>query len=115
MGIVCLTKRFSGAALRDQVLLAGANPVFVLRSRRADAGNPGYVDILLVGGGIDCADAAPLEQRLRQFDAGNYRYGALLFAGNRYLADLFCRRFPKTRVVPNPLAGPTCQQNKLRL
>lgn len=103
VGIVCLTRRFSGAALRDQILLAGANPVFVLDFDEP-AGNPGYVDILLVGGGIDCAEAAPLEQKLRQFDAGNYRYGALLFAGNRYHAESFCRRFPKTRVVPNPIA-----------
>lgn len=103
VGIVCLTKRFSGAALRDQILLAGANPVFVLDFDE-DAGNLGYVDILLVGGGIDCIDAAPLEQRLKRFDAGKYRYGTLLFAGNRYLADSFCWRFPKTVVVPNPLA-----------
>ena len=105
VGIVCLTKRFSGAALRDQVLLAGANPVFVRDLDEKDGSNLGYVDLLVVGGGIDCANAAPLEQRLRGFDAGSYRYGALLFAGNRHLSDLFCHRFPQARVVPNPLAG----------
>ena len=59
---------------------------------------------LLVGGGIDCADARPLEQRLERFDPDKYRYGALLFAGNKYLGDVFCRRFPSAVVVPNPLA-----------
>jgi hypothetical protein len=103
VGIVCLTENFSGAVLRDQVLLAGANPVF-LRTFDEDGGNPSYVDILLVGGGIDCSDAAPLERRLRSFNADNYRYGVLLFSGNRYLADLFCHRFPSAVVVPNPLA-----------
>ena len=104
VGIVCLTKRFSGGVLRDQILLAGANPVFVVDFEE-DAGNVPYVDILLVGGGIDCIDAAPMEQRLKRFDAGNYRYGALLFAGNRYLGDSFRRRFPKARQVTNPIAG----------
>jgi hypothetical protein len=103
VGIVCLTKYFSGAVLRDQVLSAGANPVFV-RDFDEDGENPSYVDILLVGGGIDCPDAAPLEHRIRRFQPENYRYGALLFAGNKYLADMFCGRFPRARVVPNPLA-----------
>ena len=103
VGIVCLTQRFSGAVLRDQVLLAGANPVFV-RDFDEDGGNPSYVDILLVGGGIDCVDAAPLQDRLRLFNAENYRYGALLFAGNKHLADMFCQRFRSASVVPNPLA-----------
>src|SRR6185312_10469211 len=66
IGIVCLTKHFSGAALRNEVLSAGANPIFV-RSFDEDGGHPGFVDILLVGGGIDCEDAAPLEERLRRF------------------------------------------------
>ncbi len=100
---MCLTQRFSGAVLRDQVLLAGANPVFV-RDFDEDGGNPSYVDILLVGGGIDCIDAAPLERRLERFNAEDYRYGTLLFAGNRHLADPFCDRFPSAVVVPNPLA-----------
>ena len=103
VGIVSLSKYFSGAVLRDQVLLAGANPVFV-HDFDEDGGNPANVDILLVGGGIDCDDAAPLEQRLQRFDPEKYRYSTLVFAGNKYLADLFCERFPRTRVVPNPLA-----------
>ncbi len=103
VGIVSLSKYFSGAVLRDQVLLAGANPVFV-HDFDENGSDPGYVDVLLVGGGIDCDDAAPLEQRLRRFDPEKYRYGTLVFAGNKYLADSFCERFPRTRVAPNPLA-----------
>ncbi len=103
VGIVCLTKHFSGAALRNEALLAGANPVFVQVLGEND-GHPSYVDLLLVGGGIDCPDAAPLEQRLRRFAPEKYRYGALLYAGNKYLADSFLARFSNAILVPNPLA-----------
>ena len=103
VGIVSLTKHFSGAVLRDQVLLAGANPVFV-HDFDEDGGNPSHVDVLLVGGGIDCDDAAPVEQRLKRFDPERYRYRTLVFAGNKHLAEMFCARFPRARVAPNPLA-----------
>ena len=36
VGIVCLSKIFSGAVLRNQVLAAGANPIFVHRHGRGD-------------------------------------------------------------------------------
>ena len=63
VGILCLTEHFSGATLGNQVLLAGANPVFAcgLDDR---TGNTDHVDILIVGGGIDCAEGAPRELRL---------------------------------------------------
>jgi len=103
VGIICLSKHFSGAALRNQILLAGANPEFVHDLDEAD-GDVRRVDILLVGGGIDCADAAPAERRLRAFDPGRYHYGAMVYAGNRFLAADFKRRFPATTVIANPLA-----------
>jgi hypothetical protein len=103
VGIVCLTKHFSGRVLRDQVLLAGANPVFVHTFDEAMK-DAGYADILLVGGGIDCDDAAPMEQRLLSFDAGKYRYGTLAFAGNKHLVTQFCNRYPSALIVTNPLS-----------
>ncbi len=103
IGILCLSPHFSGAALRNQVLLAGANPVFV-HSLDDQPGTFDYVDILIVGGGIDCEDAAPLERRLRAFEPQRYRYGSLVYAGNRYLASLFVELFPAANVIPNPLA-----------
>jgi hypothetical protein len=102
VGIVCLSKHFSGAALRNQVLLAGANPVYVHDLDEA-TGDPRRVDILLVGGGIDCADASPAEHRLQRFDPARYRYSAMVYAGNRFLADGFAQRFPGTTVIANPL------------
>ena len=103
VGIVCLTEHFSGATLRNQVLLAGANPVFVC-GLDDQTGNPDHVDILVVGGGIDCAEGAPLEQRLRRFDASKYRFSALAYAGNRHYADLFLELFPQAAVIVNPLS-----------
>ena len=103
VGVVCLSKRFSGAAMRNQVLLAGANPVFVDDFEDQDE-NLSHVDILLVGGGIDSADAGPLERRLRALDVNRYRFGSLLYAGNSHLAELVLDRFPRAAIVPNPLA-----------
>jgi hypothetical protein len=103
VGIVCLSKLFSGAVLRAQVLLAGANPVFVHDFDDAQ-GHAERVDILIVGGGIDCADAGPLETRLAAFDPQRYRYGSLIYAGNAPLAALVRARLPDAIVVDNPLA-----------
>lgn len=102
VGIICLSKHFSGAALRNQVLLAGANPEFVHDLDEA-FGDTRRVDLLLVGGGIDCADAGPTERRLNAFDPDRYRFGALVYAGNQFLADAFVLRFPGTLVIANPL------------
>jgi MutL protein len=102
VGILCLTKRFSGVALRNQVLLAGANPVYV-RDFDEPGGDPRRVDILLIGGGIDCADADPFARRLQRFDPGQYNYGALVYAANRHLAAAFHGRFPTATVIDNPL------------
>ncbi len=104
VGIVCLSKHFSGAAIRNQALLAGANPVY-LRDFDEPGGDQSKVDILIVAGGIDCGDAGPLEERLRKFDPGLYRFGALAYAGNASLAAMFVDLFPGASVIGNPLAG----------
>lgn len=102
VGIVCLSQHFSGAALRNQVLLAGANPVFVHDLDEA-MGDARRVDILLVGGGIDNDDAAPAALRLQSFDPSRYGHAALVYAGNRHLAAAFMQRFPQAVVIANPL------------
>jgi hypothetical protein len=102
VGIVCLSAHFSGSTLRNQVLLAGANPVFV-HDLDGAVGDPRRVDILLVGGGIDCVDAAPAAQRLARFEPSRYAFATMVFAGNRFLADDLVRRFPVTTVIANPL------------
>ena len=103
VGIVALSHYFSGAVARNQVLLAGGNPIFVC-SMDEETAHRSSVDILLVIGGIDCADAAPLRQRLQRFEAGNYRCTTLAYAGNKYLADDFVARNPGATVISNPLA-----------
>lgn len=104
VGIVSLTKHFSGSAMRNEVLLAGANPAFV-HDLDEETGSPQAVDILIVGGGIDCEDAGPLAERIARFDPSRYRFASLVYAGNRFLAAEFRRRFPSAAVVDNPLAN----------
>ena len=102
VGIVCLSKHFSGAALRNQVLLAGANPEFVHDLDEAE-GDLRRVDILLVGGGIDSEDAGPAQRRLDRFEPSRYRFGTLVYCANRFLASAFTGRFPQAVVIDNPL------------
>lgn len=104
VGIVCASKRFSGSTMRNQVLLAGANPEY-LHDLDETAGDSRRVDILLVGGGIDDEDAAPVARRLQAFDPGLYRYGTLVYAGNRFLAESFAQRFDRVVVIDNPQGG----------
>jgi hypothetical protein len=103
VGVVALTRHFSGAVARNQVLLAGGNPVFVLGLGECAAPLE-TVDILLVLGGIDCADAAPLLERLRRFDARRFRFGRLVYAGNKSLTDDFLAMNPDATIIDNPLA-----------
>lgn len=104
VGIVSLTEHYSGAALRNQVLSAGANPIFVdcldSQALRIDS-----VDVLIVGGGIDCPDADPMRSRLDRFSAAEYRYGALMYCGNRFIADDFRSRFPDAFIIENPMTN----------
>ena len=65
VGIVCLTEIFSGSLLRNQALLAGANPIFVYTFANCQQ-DARYVDVLVVGGGIDSPDSGPLGDSLRQ-------------------------------------------------
>jgi len=102
VGIVALSPLFSGAALRNQVLLAGANPEYVLPLDDA-RGDPRRVDVLLVGGGIDEPDAGPAAALLEAFDPLQYRFASLVYCGNRFLAGRFSARFPHAHVITNPL------------
>ena len=103
VGIVCLTPLFSGAVFRNQVLLAGANPIYV-HDYDQDGGDLRPVDILLLGGGIDCSDAAPFGERLARFRAQNYRYGTLIYAGNKHFAEVVTQSCPEAVVIDNPLS-----------
>jgi MutL protein len=102
VGIVCLSPLFSGVVLRNQVLLAGANPEFVHSFDEA-RGDSRRVDVLLVGGGIDEDDAGPAAALLASFDPSRYAYDRLVYCGNRTLAPSFLQRFPDARVIDNPL------------
>lgn len=103
VGILCLSRQFSGAALRNQVLLAGANPIY-LHEFDEEASSSAPVDILLIGGGIDCDDGQPLLDRIEKLDLDRFSYRSLMYAGNRHAAPLLKKRFPDVHIVPNPLS-----------
>lgn len=107
VGIICLTDYFSGAVFRNQVLSAGANPMFV-HDMEKESSDFNYVDILLVGGGIDCESFALLEERLRRFNPERYHFGSLVYAGNSLYTILFTQLFPDAKVIANPLAETLC-------
>ncbi len=102
VGIVALSPLFSGTALRNQVLLAGANPEYLHTFGHLD-GDMRHVDILLVGGGIDEADSGPAAQLLELFEASRYSYSAIVYCGNKYLAERFKSKFQQARIIDNPL------------
>ncbi|MFK8016064.1 MAG: glutamate mutase L [Gammaproteobacteria bacterium] len=102
VGVLCLSEPFSGAALRNQVLLAGANPVFV-RAFDDPPQSKTRVDLLVIGGGIDCEDAQPLRDRLRALDLSAYEYGAVVYAGNRFAAEELRPCTVPIHCVENPL------------
>ena len=103
VGILCLTSNFSGTALRNQALLAGANPVFV-KSLDDNERDPRYVDVLLIGGGIDCTDSGPLQDLLENLSLDQYRFGSAVFAGNKHLARVVQKKCPELNIIDNPLS-----------
>lgn len=104
IGIVSLTSRYSGAILRNQALLAGANPLYVQTLSQLTA-DPTNVDVLLIGGGIDCRDVGPAQDLLRAFPVDDFNFGTLIFAGNKHLAGEFSRKYPNTHIISNPITG----------
>ncbi|MGH8218548.1 MAG: glutamate mutase L [Steroidobacteraceae bacterium] len=103
VGILCLSKEYSGSAVRNQVLLAGANPVFV-DSFDEEPSAHGMVDLLIIAGGVDCPDAAPLRTHLERFDPARYRFRTLVYCGNRFESAALLDRFADAIVIANPLA-----------
>lgn len=103
VGILCLTQSISGAVLRNQALLAGANPLFV-KSLNDSVVDPQTIDVLLVGGGIDCADIAPLAKQIKQISPGEYAPNSIIYCGNKYARPLISELYPEARFIDNPCA-----------
>lgn len=103
VGIVCLTKRFSGNVAKNLALAAGGNVLFT-----DDVDHPSKelpeVDALIVVGGIDSPDADHMRGQMAKFDDSTYSYQTLVYAGNEYLASEFTSKFPHASVVANPLS-----------
>ena len=105
VGIVCLTERFSGNLTRNLALAAGANINFVEVIDHKEKNILPPVDALIVVGGIDCPDVKKMKEKLNNFDTGRYKFQILLYAGNKYLAKEFKRRYKQAIIVKNPISS----------
>ena len=104
VGIVCLTKLFSGEIVKNYSLSIGANVLFVELLDNKLNNVYAEVDILLVVGGIDCKDMQIMKERMLSFEDSKYTYNKLFYAGNSHYAKDFKKLYPKTIIFPNILS-----------
>lgn len=101
VGVIAMTKTFSGEVVERLSLAAGANVLFNLVV--SDVNDAPDVDVLVVTGGIDCVTAPRLRAKFHALNFTNIRFRSLFYAGNNYLADDFRRAYPNMIQVANPL------------
>lgn len=104
VGVVCLSGSYSGWVYRNQVLLGGANPIFIHEITNPESSLQ-HVDVLIVGGGIDCPDNEAMRILIENFSPQDYSYGTLVFAGNKFLANDFRSKFPDAKIIDNPMTN----------
>lgn len=106
VGMICLTKRFSGEIAAKLMQRVGANLRYIhdLRETR-DPGAVPPVDVLVVVGGVDGNANPRAAAAFRELDLGPYRYQKLVFSGHSECAAGFAARCPGAVVVPNPMNG----------
>ncbi len=102
VGVIALSTSYSGAILRDQALLGGANPMYV-QPLEDMTPQPDYVDVLLVGGALEGIPSAAMTKLVESFSPDLFNFGRLAFAGNGTLAEAFGRRFPDAIIIDNPM------------
>lgn len=115
VGVLGLTRSFSGAAAAHLALSAGAN---VVVSHSFDEGNEGQMvdlDVLIVTGGIDCTDTPRLKSRICSLSLSGYRYKSLLYAGNIHMFEAFRYRYPDAIFVDNPMGTDLSLSNEALL
>jgi hypothetical protein len=104
VGVVCLSKRFSGAGAAHELEAVGANIRYILELRELAAAGPApHVDVLVVVGGVDAYPNARALAALREADLSALPHDKLLFAGHAAAAAAFCARHPGAEAVANPM------------
>ncbi len=103
VGVLGLTRTFSGAVAAHLALSAGANVVVSHVIGEVNDGPIVDLDVLIVTGGIDCVETPRLEKRICSLNLTRYHFKSLLYAGNRYMYESFRRHHPEAKAVDNPM------------
>ncbi len=102
VGLISLTRRFSGAVAKNIILSAGANLLF--HKNLSDdyfQGRNEAVDLLVITGGVDLHGMASLEKRLAALDLNKYHFRHIIYAGNQYIFDRLFAHRPEVQQVDN--------------
>jgi len=106
VGIVCLTRRFSGAAAAHSLAIVGANVVYIRELRELahsgtiTAGAP-PVDVLVLVGGVDAFDNERAVAAFLDADLSALSYDRIMFAGHRAAAERLSQHHPDLEIVSN--------------
>lgn len=110
IGLLCLSRRFSGAILQRTLQAIGAHVAYGVTWH--EACSPGAdlppVDILILAGGVDTFSAATVEAGLHALAAaqphlGRFPHRRMIFAGHAGAAGLARQFWPRAELLPNPL------------
>lgn len=106
VGVLCLTKRYSGAGAAHELEAVGSNIRYIRELRSLAEGGAGpHVDVLVVVGGVDGFANSRAEAALLEADLTGLPHDKLVFAGHAAAAAAFRARHPRAEVVPNPMRG----------
>lgn len=106
VGLLSLSRRFSGTVAANLILAAGANLVFQQDFNGGPVeGHRESVDLLVVAGGADLPDMPRLESRIHSLNLEHYGYDKILYAGNSFLWPAFAKRYPRAIRVENVIGN----------
>jgi hypothetical protein len=106
VGILCLTKRYSGAGAAHELEAVGANIRYIreLRALRQNGPAP-HVDVLVVVGGVDAYANERAEKALLEVELRDLPHDKLVYAGHAAAAGAFRACHRKAEIVANPMRG----------
>ena len=112
IGLVCLTRRFSGSVVARSLETVGANIRYVheLRSVHAVQQEP-HVDMLVIVGGIDSLDNLTFVNKVEKVYLDTLPHDRLVYAGHADAGGEFQNRHARAKIVANPLANRLASEN----
>jgi len=106
VGLLCLTKRFSGASAMHMLEVVGANIRYLYELREFDSVSQAPpVDVLVIVGGAEGFSQRHIEAQVRRLDLGRFPHDRLLYAGHVGIAEVVRQRWPHAVRIANPLGA----------